>query len=143
MLAGLVAWRRTASHDDPWVIMIGYPALAVAFGGVVLYAAVCRSRVLELSVLRTLGKYSYGLYVLHVPIATVARLTFQVPDANVGAGRRFTAIVLPIVFVAAYLSYHLYEKQFLRLKDVLGPRPLRGPIGASPVSQAAVADIAG
>jgi peptidoglycan/LPS O-acetylase OafA/YrhL len=72
-------------------------------------------------VLRTLGKYSYGLYVLHVPIATVARLTFQIPDANVGAGRRFTAIVLPVVFAAAFLSYHLFEKQFLRLKDVLGP----------------------
>jgi len=127
----LVAWRRSASHDDPWIIMIGYPALAVAFGGMVLYAVVRRSVVLELGVLRTLGKYSYGLYVLHVPIATVARLTFQIPDANVGAGRRFTAIVLPVVFAAAFLSYHLFEKQFLRLKDVLGPRPVRASAARS------------
>jgi peptidoglycan/LPS O-acetylase OafA/YrhL len=143
VLVVLVAWRRTASHDDAWVIMIGYPALAVVFGGVVLYAAVRRSRVLELSGLRTLGKYSYGLYVLHVPIATVARLTFHVPDANVGAGRRFTAIVLPIVFAAAYLSYHVYEKQFLRLKDVLGPRPPRGPAGIDPVSATGAFGVAG
>ena len=120
-LAVVVIWRGTASHDDPWMIMIGYPAIALAFGGVVLYAVVRRSTVLELAPLRTLGKYSYGLYVLHQPIMMVARGTFRLPDANVGAGRSFTVTMLPIVFVAAYLSYHLFEKHFLRLKNVLGP----------------------
>ena len=112
--------RRTVSFTDPWMIMAGYPTLALAFGGIVLYAAVRRAPLLKLAPLRTLGKYSYGMYVLHWPIMTVARLTFHLPDASVGAGRRFAAITLPLTFAAAYLSYHLFEKQFLRLKDVLG-----------------------
>ena len=117
--------------------MVGYPALALAFGGLVLYAAAWRSTLLELAPLRALGKYSYGLYVLHFPIMTVARLTFHVPDASVGAGGRFTATVLPIVFAAAYLSYHFVEKPFLRLKDVLGS--LGPPVhetAPSPISSA-------
>jgi peptidoglycan/LPS O-acetylase OafA/YrhL len=120
-MAAVVARRHTASHDDAWVIMVGYPAIALAFGGVVLYAVMRRSPLLELRPIRALGKYSYGLYVLHQPMIMVARYTFRVPDANVDAGGRFTAIMLPIVFLAAYASYHLFEKHFLRLKRVLAP----------------------
>src|SRR5262249_28977830 len=110
VLVATVVVRRTVSHDDPWIILTGYPTLALAFGGIVLYAVTTPSRVLAWQPLRTLGKYSYGLYVLHQPIMTVARIGFHMPDASVGAGRSFTLIMLPIVFVAAWLSYHLYEK---------------------------------
>jgi peptidoglycan/LPS O-acetylase OafA/YrhL len=138
-LATVVALRRTVSHDDPWIIMVGYPTLALAFGGVVFYAVVRRSALLELGLFRTLGKYSYGLYVLHQPIMSIARLTLRIPDARAGAGASFTAIMLPIVFAAAYASYHLFEKQFLRLKDVWAPAhpakspdPILGTVEASP-----------
>ena len=117
VLIATVLLRRTASHDDPWIILTGYPTLALAFAGVLLYAVTTPTPFLAWRPLRVLGKYSYGLYVLHQPIMTVARVGLHMPDASVGAGRSFTLIMLPIVFAAAWLSYHLYEKQFLKLKD--------------------------
>jgi len=71
--------------------------------------------------LRSLGKYSYGLYVLHVLVlsaialplrAALLRATHSKAAAVVGAGLTCFAISI----VAAYASYQLYEKHFLKLK---------------------------
>jgi peptidoglycan/LPS O-acetylase OafA/YrhL len=115
VLVAVIAWRRTVTHEDPWMIMIGYSALAVALGGGVLYAATSRSIILGSVPLRTLGKYSYGLYVLHYPIVIALRLSGRVSE-----GWTFAAVMIPLSLAAAYLSYHLLESPFLRLKDRFG-----------------------
>lgn len=72
--------------------------------------------------LRTLGKYSYGLYVFHVPIWL---LTLRAMPAErlsrICASTAFVfsmQLIIPfsISFIIAWLSWHLYEKRFLRLK---------------------------
>ena len=67
------------------------------------------------------GKYSYGIYVLHMvalsPLLTVfRRVILQQTHSKLlaVAGAGFCALALSVG--AAYLSFHLYEKPFLRLK---------------------------
>lgn len=71
--------------------------------------------------LRFFGKYSYGLYVLHFAALGFLIRTFRgwilhvTPSKLAGVvGAGFLSFLVAVV--AAYLSYHLYEKQFLRLK---------------------------
>ena len=69
-----------------------------------------------------MGKYSYGIYVVHVPILTASialagktrllRWTHLYFVASLG----FVALNLVASFAAAFASYHLYEKHFLKLK---------------------------
>jgi peptidoglycan/LPS O-acetylase OafA/YrhL len=93
--ACLIAWSLKAGSVGSWVFQRGW--------------------------LRFLGKYSYGLYVLHVLVLSALALplraallgaTHRKAVAVVGAGLMCFAISV----VAAYASYHLYEKHFLNLK---------------------------
>ena len=92
-------------------------------------------RVFRWSWLRSLGKYSYGIYVLHIFVA------HAVVDAHRSASgyqpaylvdpylhSRPLAVLMEFcfnaaaVFLAAFLSYQLYEVHFLRLKRYFGYR---------------------
>ena len=79
--------------------------------------------------MRWLGKYSYGIYVFHLilffyldkPLRSfiAAHLT---PDKGVEI--LLTGVLVFILsLIAAYLSYNLYEKPFLRLKRFFDYRP--------------------
>ena len=75
----------------------------------------------ENKTLRFFGKYSYGLYVLHFVflgfLLSVFRgwIAYITPNKRIaGIGSGFLAFGVAVV--AAYLSYNLYEKRFLRLK---------------------------
>ncbi len=72
--------------------------------------------------MRWLGKYSYGIYVLHVilfayleePIRSLIELHLT---PNKGAVVLLAGLLIFLLsLTAAYLSFNLYEKRFLRLK---------------------------
>jgi peptidoglycan/LPS O-acetylase OafA/YrhL len=107
-----------------WSEGTSYTLLAIAYACLIAWSlkagSVC-SWIFRRGWLRFLGKYSYGLYVLHVLVLTalllpVRRLllgfTHSKAVAVVGAGVTCFAISV----VAAYASYHLFEKHFLNLK---------------------------
>jgi peptidoglycan/LPS O-acetylase OafA/YrhL len=78
-------------------------------------------RLFENGTLRFFGKYSYGLYVLHVVALGFLLKTFRgwialvTPSKLAGVvGSGFLSFLVAVV--AAYASYNLFEKQFLRLK---------------------------
>ena len=100
-----------------------YTLLGVTMAALLAWSLKPRSltrKLFELPALRTLGKYSYGLYVLHVFILGenlrlrlwLGSLTHNIVFSGIAAGLLCVALAM----VAAWLSYHLYEKQFLRLK---------------------------
>ena len=73
--------------------------------------------------MRVAGRYSYGLYVVHVPLIPLMYLAGFSPAKLIPRiGSEFAALVLYIVvmlvasFVVAWLSWHLYEKRFLAFK---------------------------
>jgi peptidoglycan/LPS O-acetylase OafA/YrhL len=107
-----------------WTEGLRYTVLAVGFGCLLAWALRPRSVGLwffELAPLRFFGKYSYGIYVLHalfMPFllhyfrAEIFAVTHSKLLAVAGAG----FMTMAIGIAAAWVSYHLYEKKFLRLK---------------------------
>lgn len=106
------------------VNMIGYTVLAIC--GTSLIALVLREEVtaslFSWSVLRWFGKYSYGIYIIHMMVGAVYStflidhvhskilLHAAIPIANL-------MVTLPL----AWMSFHFYEKPILRLKRYFGP----------------------
>lgn len=85
-------------------------------------------RPLSLPVLAFIGRYSYGIYVIHWPLLLMRdRIEAMLLDAGVRAssvGTVFTLGYFPSVLLLAFLSYHALEEPFLRLK-----RHFRSPGG--------------
>jgi peptidoglycan/LPS O-acetylase OafA/YrhL len=112
---------------------VGYPLLAVSFSLMVLIAVLGRdrsadnviTRALAHPVLRAAGRYSYGMYVLHLPIALALEAPFQPWVNRLGtfAAPCYALIVVALTFVAGWISYTLMERRFLALKDRLAPLP--------------------
>jgi peptidoglycan/LPS O-acetylase OafA/YrhL len=107
-----------------WSEGLSYTLLATGFACLIAWSltagSVC-SWIFQRGWMRFLGKYSYGLYVLHVLVMSAIALplrmellgvTHSKAAAVVGAGLGCFGISV----IAAYASYHLYEKHFLKLK---------------------------
>jgi len=105
---------------------IGYLSVAV-FYGCLLVVALCATtsrtgRVLRSRVLRFYGRYSYALYVIHLPAMSILGHLGVYPDRLSLGGSDllgevlYMVIITPIVTLLAWLSWHLLEKHFLKLK---------------------------
>jgi peptidoglycan/LPS O-acetylase OafA/YrhL len=114
---------------EPVMQTIGFPLLAVASAALLVIAMNAHKRwtwyqrMFRSRVLRFFGKYSYGIYVLHLPVIVAfegLRFTIAgfptVGGSDVPAAIAFTLIGMGTTIVLALLSWHLYEKQFLKLK---------------------------
>ena len=99
----------------------------VVFFGALLVAALCAkgalSRILKSRILCNFGKYSYGIYVIHMVCQPAFERLFCHMDLL--SGRAVTPLLGQFVFYSmtitssyllAYGSYHLMEKHFLSLK---------------------------
>jgi peptidoglycan/LPS O-acetylase OafA/YrhL len=117
-----------------WVAQYGgYTAIAMGAGALVLFAAATENRIswlqsfLQSRALRSIGKYSYGIYVLHSPIAALAG-SFVVPiiNRNPGSpmllGLAYVTILAVVTYLVAAFSYELFEKKILSFKRFFEPR---------------------
>jgi peptidoglycan/LPS O-acetylase OafA/YrhL len=106
---------------DPWVQTFGFTLLAAASTGLIAVTvadpASWLCQCLSISPLRWLGKYSYAIYVLHP-------LFIFTPIVSHGWPPRLAFIPQVVAsLLAAWLSWHLYEKHFLKLKRFFVARP--------------------
>jgi peptidoglycan/LPS O-acetylase OafA/YrhL len=108
-----------------------FSAIALVSVGVIVLSlrSPLVSRLCTLRPMRWLGKYSYGIYILHLIFFSYLERplrrffsTYITPDKGVDIVATGLLIFL-ISIIAAYLSYHLYEKHFLRLKRFFDYRP--------------------
>jgi peptidoglycan/LPS O-acetylase OafA/YrhL len=72
---------------------------------------------LETTICNFIGKISYGIYVIHpLVIFYLSRLTGPLEDAFWNYVLVYSGVLVSTVLLA-FLSYELYEKRFLRLKE--------------------------
>jgi peptidoglycan/LPS O-acetylase OafA/YrhL len=124
ILAILLVRAKTLNFTSPGMTSWGYSLLAAVFGCVLALALIpgtVANRVGRLSVLRFFGRYSYGLYVWHAllsPIGTrrTSWFTNHIHPLVVGQ-MAYTLVLLAIFTAIAYVSFHLLENPFLRLKS--------------------------
>lgn len=151
-LLAVWAWRGKLDVNDITTLTFGFTLLAV-FAASILALALDPSptnrwaKLLERRPLRLLGKYSYAMYVLHMLViwAMDRRVTIDwfIRKAHSEALGMVlhAAAFCAATMVAGFVSWHLYEKHFLRLKRFFPdratfPSPLFAPGGPRPSPQA-------
>jgi peptidoglycan/LPS O-acetylase OafA/YrhL len=133
--------------NDDWTPLFGSPtrpmsgvvfsfidtAFAALLVGTLLSTGTSRSfRWLDTAWLRRMGKYSYGLYLFHGPIAHMAM--HGLPGSRWGPWLQLRSVYIAFMaasivfsFCLALVSWHLLEKRFLSLKDGFVARVVREP----------------
>jgi peptidoglycan/LPS O-acetylase OafA/YrhL len=115
--------------DSTMVLTVGISTAAVLFAAIVVLIVLGRSESnaariewLKHPWLVAIGKYSYGMYVLHTLIMTIIihrtiRYFPLIENLPGYIGKPCLGVfVIALSFGAAYLSYHCFEKQFLSMK---------------------------
>lgn len=124
----LVLVDRQWTKFDWGTQVFGFAALALFFTGLLARLLTCEgrlSRLFSLPVLRQVGKVSYVGYILHLPIF-VATAHFVDPTTFF-AKLACLALGAMLTFAAALLSWHIFEKPLLALKDRLAPSHISSP----------------
>jgi peptidoglycan/LPS O-acetylase OafA/YrhL len=127
------SWLAISKGEHGWGLIVKHTLLSVFFGSVIAASVVESSGLLTgcLSArwLRLLGKYSYGLYVYHGIFAAsfdrlypTETLIAGLHSPQLGATAHMV-LGMATTLGIAMLSWHLYEKQFLKLKRYFEYRP--------------------
>lgn len=137
VICAMIVYRRAFSFSDPLVPVIGFSCLAIAFGALVLTAARASSEgmvgaTLSHPALRFLGRYSYAIYLLHMPIIQLWRAPQRAESWLVSDGVppfvahvAYIAVVTSVVILAALVSWHTIESPFLRMRPAARLSALR------------------
>lgn len=77
------------------------------------------AKIFESVPLRFLGKYSYGMYVVQLPLVTLLPLmlaTPWLPSDPIAQSAIYVVVMFGLITCVAVASFHLLESHFLRLK---------------------------
>jgi peptidoglycan/LPS O-acetylase OafA/YrhL len=134
LLGSIHLWRGGLDKNDPITGTVGFTLLGALFSAAIFFAltgvgGTCYNRLLTSRGLRFFGKYSYALYVFHQPVAlALTGLGLPAALAQLGVSGFAAQVVYAgaattLSLILARISWNLWEKQFLKLKDRLGQRP--------------------
>jgi peptidoglycan/LPS O-acetylase OafA/YrhL len=144
-----MGWIANAWHDPLRVrlfaVSAGYLLTAIGFGALLLHCVTSRPnsvarRTFEMRSLRILGKYSYGLYIYHILLMPTYEHWFgqrRMQDIfarrlHLGTGSYglsvlgYGLVASILSFIVAWGSWHLFEKQFLKMKRYFEPSTALG-----------------
>ena len=128
LLATFVLRRGFVAHD-PVVSTVGHTLLACFFGAVLVLALTSAregviGRAFDSSTLRFFGRYSYALYVFHHPMLFLwpGVIPLEVVPSIFGSQLLrqlvFLVVATGVSVAVALVTWHFYEKQFLKLKSL-------------------------
>ncbi|MCY7290350.1 MAG: acyltransferase, partial [Cryobacterium sp.] len=142
-LLALVAVKHGFHSDDPVVAIIGQSLIVGLSFCLLAFAADASTlgfgllqRILCWRGSRTLGKYSYAMYIFHFPIHHSLKLPLGLWVAGADDSLRivrvlaYLTLILILAFGASLLSWRLIEKPFLDLKEKWAPRADTIPPGS-------------
>ena len=138
----VIGYAELSPHADMGYAFFGATyattLLALAFAALIflsLQPGTIWNRFFTLAWLRSLGKYSYGIYVLHILVGYLVGTTLHkllgtslriwlTPRLHSRPAAILVEFVVSVsvVYMAAWLSYTLYEVRFLRLKRFFAAR---------------------
>ena len=145
LLLGLIGaiLTRVYPRDTLASQTVGYSILAVVFALVLLActletgkANLAVQRVLSWPVLRSVGKYSYAMYVLHATVEHFIPMDPWYAHGDWGV-IAYGLTIIVITYFAGMLSYHLLEKHFLKLKEYFVPKSVPALSGSAAARVAA------
>lgn len=133
VLVGLAAVAAVRIADGNFLFwsrnmaLFGYSAVAVVFAGLLVWALQARPGSVQHSFLTSrfmvaTGRYSYALYLAHVPVASVVyalvvgERSLQDPFAYNVRFAAFALAAFAVSWGASFASWHLLEKRLLGLK---------------------------
>jgi peptidoglycan/LPS O-acetylase OafA/YrhL len=135
-LGGIAYWRRGLQYLDPVTGTIGFTVIATGSASLIALLVATRAdswarAVVAHPVLTTFGTYSYGLYVFHHIVVIglrdsgfQARIVPTVMGSQLPGLVAFSAVGMALSWLLAYVSWHAWERPFLRLKRFFAyPRP--------------------
>jgi peptidoglycan/LPS O-acetylase OafA/YrhL len=126
VLLSIVLTLHSSSYRSEPMSRYGFTAVSVICFSVVACSLLNTAsdapvaRLLRIPPLVSIGKYSYGMYVLHLPVAffwpgVLQRFAISQDHISSAAASILSGIV--ISYLMAWVSWHLIEHRFLRLKD--------------------------
>lgn len=135
-LGVLIAMQHGLQFDDLGTQVIGQSLVTLLSVSILSYALVSDSqaspkleRLLSLHGLRVLGKYSYAMYLFHVPIIELLQPVLEARVRGADTPLRLVRLcayfltVLAMTFLAAVVCRQFVEKPLLTLKERIAPRP--------------------
>lgn len=138
--AAVAIGRHTKNPHDPALSTFGYSLLWAFYGSVLVLALAWRplTKVMSTGVLRWFGKYSYGMYVWH-PIIFLILLHSEFVRGLRGLPTPLAIAInvsaaLGTMLLVTLASWHLWEKQFLKLKARFPERAHAAPEADPPLA---------
>jgi peptidoglycan/LPS O-acetylase OafA/YrhL len=122
IVTALLYFLSIIKPDNEWYKLFAEHYVCDLLFGYVLLAAVVENSVLRLEVplLKTLGRVSFGIYLFHTAICQLVLLAFKKvvghPEWRIVYDLGYPLACLAATGVVAYLSYNYYEMWFLRRK---------------------------
>lgn len=127
ILVGLFTWKRDLSHHNRVMLTLGLTVISFAAAALMIWAisaapASAAGRFFAMRWLRSIGKYSFCMYLIHQPLIPVFNALFPPDRLNDFAGRGVAGLGLylllcgGITYGLALLSWHAFEKHFMKLK---------------------------
>ena len=129
VLLAVAVYSHSYSAFDPHTLVLGQTLLAAAFALLVVSAGSIPPgtfghafrRLLEMGWLRRVGRYSFAMYVFHLPLTNAFGTPIHEALAFAGSATPllYALSFILLSFLAGMASYHLLEKHFLALKRLV------------------------
>ena len=126
--------RHTTDHSDAVFVSFGYTIIAMAYGSLVvlcLRSASWIPRLLSTGILRLFGKYSYGFYLYHFPLADflspMKSSLVVLCRSFIFGSTVYILVCLLVNLLVAAISFHCLELPIMNLKRRFGYRVEKAP----------------
>jgi peptidoglycan/LPS O-acetylase OafA/YrhL len=123
ILVAVILYHHTIANQDPLEQLVAFPAI-VGLASVVVSTAAAGSRFLAGSVLRFVGKISYGMYLWHLEVLRFVSRFVPLSNHPTAGDLWFYYGILLVgtvggTILLSLVSWHVVEQPFLRLKRLL------------------------